>query len=51
MTVVSIISAVDYFVGFWKKIDHASERKRKRRSFVLSRKAKARAAENPSRVG
>jgi CDP-diacylglycerol--glycerol-3-phosphate 3-phosphatidyltransferase len=51
MTVVSIISAVDYFVGFWKKIDHASERKR-RRSFVLSRKAKAaRAAENASRIG
>ena len=40
MTAVSIISAVDYFVGFWKKIDHASEKKRKRRSFVLSRKAK-----------
>ena len=52
MTIVSIISAVDYFVGFWKKIDHASERKRKRRSFVLSRKAKAeRAAENVSRIG
>ena len=40
MAAVSIISAVDYFVGFWKKIDHASEKKRKRRSFVLSRKAK-----------
>ena len=52
MTAVSIISAVDYFVGFWKKIDHASEKKRKRRSFVLSRKAKAeRAAENVSRIG
>jgi CDP-diacylglycerol---glycerol-3-phosphate 3-phosphatidyltransferase len=37
MTVVSIISAVDYFVGFWKKIDHASGRRR-RRSLVLSRK-------------
>jgi CDP-diacylglycerol--glycerol-3-phosphate 3-phosphatidyltransferase len=40
MTFVSIISAIDYFIGFWKKIDHASERKRKRRSSVLSRKAK-----------
>jgi CDP-diacylglycerol--glycerol-3-phosphate 3-phosphatidyltransferase len=40
MIVVSIISAVDYFVGFWKKIDHASERARTRRSSVLSRKAK-----------
>jgi CDP-diacylglycerol--glycerol-3-phosphate 3-phosphatidyltransferase len=32
---VSTISAVDYFVGFWKKIDHASNDRRK--SFVLSR--------------
>ena len=32
MTIVSIISAADYFVGFWKKIDHASERARTRRS-------------------
>ena len=38
MTVVSIISAVDYFVGFWNKIDHASGRRRRRRSAVLSRK-------------
>jgi CDP-diacylglycerol--glycerol-3-phosphate 3-phosphatidyltransferase len=38
MTIVSIISAVDYFVGFWKKIDHVSERRRKRRGSVLSRK-------------
>jgi len=38
MTAVSIISAVDYFVGFWKQIDHASERARTRRSSVLSRK-------------
>ena len=40
MTVVSIISAVDYFVGFWRKIDYASDDRRKKRSFVLSRKAK-----------
>jgi CDP-diacylglycerol--glycerol-3-phosphate 3-phosphatidyltransferase len=32
---VSIISAVDYFVGFWKQIDHASNDRRK--TFVLSR--------------
>jgi CDP-diacylglycerol--glycerol-3-phosphate 3-phosphatidyltransferase len=38
MTVVSIISAVDYFVAFWGKIDHASELKRKKRSRLLSRK-------------
>ncbi len=35
MTIVSVISAVDYFVGFWKKIDRASGT---RRSAVLSRK-------------
>ena len=47
MAVVSIISAVDYFAAFWKKIDHASERQR-RRSFVLSRKKPP--AEHPSRI-
>jgi len=41
MTVVSMISAVDYFVGFWRKIDHASGVRRRRRSFVLSRKKTA----------
>ena len=50
MTVVSIISAVDYFVGFWKKIDHAAERARTRRSSVLSRRKAKRAAEAPSRI-
>jgi CDP-diacylglycerol--glycerol-3-phosphate 3-phosphatidyltransferase len=40
MATVSIISAVDYFVGFWKKIDHASGRRR-RRSSVLSRRKRA----------
>lgn len=50
MAIVSIISAVDYFVGFWKKIDHASERKRKRR-IVLSRKKKVTPpAEHPSHI-
>ena len=33
---VSTISAIDYFVGFWKKIDHASKDRRK--AFVLSRR-------------
>jgi CDP-diacylglycerol---glycerol-3-phosphate 3-phosphatidyltransferase len=37
MAIVSIISAVDYFVGFWKKIDHVSGRRR-RRNAVMSRK-------------
>jgi CDP-diacylglycerol--glycerol-3-phosphate 3-phosphatidyltransferase len=36
---VSTISAVDYFVGFWKQIDHASKDRRK--SFVLSRNKSA----------
>jgi CDP-diacylglycerol--glycerol-3-phosphate 3-phosphatidyltransferase len=34
---VSTISAVDYFIGFWKQIDHASSDRRK--SFVLTRRA------------
>src|SRR5271169_36205 len=33
---VSTVSAIDYFVGFWKRIDHAS--KDRRSSFVLSRR-------------
>ncbi len=45
MTVVSIISAVDYFVGFWKKIDHAAERARTRRPSVLSRRKPKQAPE------
>jgi CDP-diacylglycerol--glycerol-3-phosphate 3-phosphatidyltransferase len=36
MATVSIISAVDYFIAFWKKIDHASGRRR--RKMILSRK-------------
>ena len=35
--VVSTISAIDYFVGFWKQIDHAS-RDRRASSFVLTRR-------------
>ena len=38
MAMVSIISAVDYFVAFWRKIDHASADRRSRSSFVLSRR-------------
>lgn len=40
MVVVSIVSAVDYFVAFWAKIDKSSERRR-RRSFVLSRRKRS----------
>lgn len=39
MAAVSVISAVDYFVAFWKKIDKRVERRR-RRPFVLSRRKK-----------
>lgn len=39
MVAVSIISAVDYFWGFWKKIDTRVERRR-RRPFILSRRKK-----------
>jgi CDP-diacylglycerol--glycerol-3-phosphate 3-phosphatidyltransferase len=35
-TLVSVISAIDYFIGFWKKIDHAAVDRRK--SFVMTRK-------------
>jgi len=36
---VSTVSAIDYFVGFWKQIDHASKDRRK--TFVLSRRKNA----------
>jgi len=36
---VSSVSAIDYFVGFWKQIDHASNDRRK--AFVLTRRKKA----------
>jgi CDP-diacylglycerol--glycerol-3-phosphate 3-phosphatidyltransferase len=36
---VSAISAIDYFVGFWKQIDHASNDRRK--SFILTRRKNA----------
>ena len=41
MAAVSTISAVDYFVGFWQKIEYASSGRRTREnSFVLSRRKK-----------
>ena len=39
MVGVSLISAIDYFVAFWSKIDHRATRRRKR-AFVLSRPKK-----------
>lgn len=41
MTVVSIISAVDYFLAFWKHVDTASDTRRRRRSYVLNQSGKA----------
>ena len=43
---VSTISAIDYFVGFWKKIDHASNDRRS--TFVLTR-GKSASTSTPSR--
>jgi CDP-diacylglycerol---glycerol-3-phosphate 3-phosphatidyltransferase len=37
---------VDYFVAFWRKIDHASANRRARASFVLSRSKKNMPAAN-----
>ena len=41
MVVVSLISAIDYFVAFWSKIDRtATTRRRRRRMSLLSRPKK-----------
>jgi len=37
---LSLVSAADYFVAFWTKINRHSEKRRRRRSFVLSRRRK-----------
>ncbi|HUQ49416.1 MAG TPA: CDP-diacylglycerol--glycerol-3-phosphate 3-phosphatidyltransferase, partial [Terriglobales bacterium] len=37
MVGISLISAADYFIGFWKKIDRSAQKAR-RKPFVLSRK-------------
>ncbi len=52
MTIISIISAFDYFLGFWKQIDHASERARTRRSSIVNRRTARKAVrdEQPSRI-
>jgi len=39
MVTVSVVSAVDYFAAFWSKIDRSAV-KRRRRSFILSRRRK-----------
>jgi CDP-diacylglycerol---glycerol-3-phosphate 3-phosphatidyltransferase len=39
MVTLSLVSALDYFAAFWSKIDKQVV-KRRRRSFVLSRRRK-----------
>ena len=38
MVGLSLVSAADYFVAFWAKIDHAFVRHKRRRSSLLSRR-------------
>jgi CDP-diacylglycerol--glycerol-3-phosphate 3-phosphatidyltransferase len=40
MVGLSLVSAIDYFVAFWSKIDRTAVKRRRRRSFVLSRRRK-----------
>ena len=40
MVVLSLVSAADYFIAFWSKIDRTAVKRRRRRSFVLTRRRK-----------
>jgi CDP-diacylglycerol--glycerol-3-phosphate 3-phosphatidyltransferase len=40
MVLLSLVSAADYFIAFWSRIDQKSERRRKKRAFVLARRRK-----------
>jgi CDP-diacylglycerol---glycerol-3-phosphate 3-phosphatidyltransferase len=40
MVSVSLVSAIDYFVAFWSKIDRRVVKRRRRRAFILSRRSK-----------
>jgi CDP-diacylglycerol--glycerol-3-phosphate 3-phosphatidyltransferase len=40
MVTLSLVSALDYFAAFWSKIDKQVVKRRRRRSFVLSRRRK-----------
>lgn len=40
MVTLSMVSAVDYFIAFWSKIDKKVVARRRRRPFVLSRRRK-----------
>ncbi len=41
MVAVSLISAADYFYGFWVKIDRTVVKRQRRRAFILSRRRKS----------
>jgi CDP-diacylglycerol--glycerol-3-phosphate 3-phosphatidyltransferase len=45
MVAISLISAFDYFVAFWRKIDRSVQKTRRRRPFVLSRRKKQQQAD------
>ena len=47
MVLVSLVSAIDYFVAFWSKIEKSSTRRRKRRAFILRRPRKFGVAPTP----
>jgi CDP-diacylglycerol--glycerol-3-phosphate 3-phosphatidyltransferase len=40
MVALSLWSAADYFIGFWKRIDQTAVKRRRKRSFVLNRRRK-----------
>jgi len=40
MVALSLWSAADYFIAFWKRIDQTAVKRRRKRSFVLSRRRK-----------
>jgi CDP-diacylglycerol---glycerol-3-phosphate 3-phosphatidyltransferase len=40
MVLVSLVSAIDYFVAFWSKVEKSSTRRRRRRAFILRRPRK-----------
>jgi CDP-diacylglycerol--glycerol-3-phosphate 3-phosphatidyltransferase len=48
MVALSLLSAADYFIAFWRKIDR---RVRRRRAFVLSRRKRNLVAEEMGRLG
>ena len=41
MVLLSLVSAGDYFIAFWSRIDRQSEKRRRRRAFVLTRRRKS----------